>query len=150
MVHGHSSWSTFALHLVKGPRLSILISWEVGPWKLDHWKRPSSMIRLHGPFVKWPLVVLECYAMMGDFKNICKNFLKTMRFMIMTNFKLQHSILNPLMEDQNFLYIKQKCFQYCSLLETALPGGVEGSLNPKALNPSPGLQPCLSQLRSRW
>ena len=57
-VHGHSSWPTLSLHLVKGPKtLEIIIFREIRPWKLDHqvgpWKkRPSSMVRLHGSWCK--------------------------------------------------------------------------------------------------
>ena len=44
LVHGHSSWSTFGLHLGRGPNLLKLMFYEVGPWKWDHWLRPSSMV----------------------------------------------------------------------------------------------------------
>ena len=49
LVHDHSSWSTFSLHLVKGPRLSKLIfkKSDHGSWTIDsdHWRRPL----LHSP-----------------------------------------------------------------------------------------------------
>ena len=56
LVHGHSSWSTFGLHLVggggKGSVHCFIKEKEYRPWKLDHqvrlWKRPSSMVQLHG------------------------------------------------------------------------------------------------------
>jgi hypothetical protein len=58
LVHGHSSWSTFNSHLVRGPKTFynwfFLRNWtmEVGPWKSDHEKRPSYVVRLHGPWFK--------------------------------------------------------------------------------------------------
>ena len=56
-VHGHSSWSTFTLHLVRGPNDFIIWilrnhTMEVGPWSWDHGKRPSSMVRFHCPWCK--------------------------------------------------------------------------------------------------
>ena len=63
MVHGHSSWSTFGLHLVRVQRLCKLIRKQIGPWKLDHHvgprKRPSSMVWLHGPWCKPALSLLK-------------------------------------------------------------------------------------------
>ena len=49
LVHDHSSWSTFGLHLVRCPKaLQIDFLFK----KLDCVKMPSSMIRLHGPWRK--------------------------------------------------------------------------------------------------
>ena len=31
LMHGHSSWSTFSIHQVRGAK-----ALEIGPWKLDH------------------------------------------------------------------------------------------------------------------
>jgi len=53
MVHGHSSRSTITPS--EGPKGFITILQEIGPWKLDHEKRPSSMVRLHGP-TSWSIV----------------------------------------------------------------------------------------------
>ena len=57
LVHGHSSWSTFTLHLVWDAK--TLLNWFVkksdhGCWimKSNHGKRPSSMIQPHGPWYK--------------------------------------------------------------------------------------------------
>ena len=52
LVHGNSSWFTFGLHLVRSPKalwFDIVRNrtMEVGPWK-----RPSSMVRFHGPWCK--------------------------------------------------------------------------------------------------
>ena len=55
LVHGHSSRSTFGLHLVRGPRLSKLIFQEVGPWKLDHELRPLKKALVHG-LTSWSIV----------------------------------------------------------------------------------------------
>jgi hypothetical protein len=57
LVHGHSSWSTFGLLLMRGPKaLQIEFvknrdheSWAI---KSDHGLRPSSMVRLHDPWCK--------------------------------------------------------------------------------------------------
>ena len=54
-VHGHSSWSTFGLHLVRGPRLSKLYFQEVGPWKLAHELIPLKKAIFHGP-TSWSIV----------------------------------------------------------------------------------------------
>ena len=58
-VHGHFSWSTFGLHLVKGPKalrmhLKKLNHGSV-TMKCDHGKIPSNMGQLHDPWYKQPL-----------------------------------------------------------------------------------------------
>jgi len=56
LVPSHSSWSTFRLHLMRGPKplLTIFLrnqTIDVGPKK-----RPSSMVRFHGPWCKHALI----------------------------------------------------------------------------------------------
>ena len=63
LMHGYSSWSTFSLHLVRGPRLWKLIFQEVldyGSWTMNlyYWQRPPSMVRLYGSLCK-PLLKLS-------------------------------------------------------------------------------------------
>ena len=48
-IHGHFSWSTFCLHLLKGPKVCESAFVEIGPRKCDHGKTPSKMGQLHGP-----------------------------------------------------------------------------------------------------
>ena len=58
LVHGHSSWSIFGLHLLRGPKaLWIDDVWEIGPWMLGRGKRQSSMARF-----QWtgPPCTLDC------------------------------------------------------------------------------------------
>jgi hypothetical protein len=43
LMHGHSSWSTFGLNLVRGPKAL----WIYLKKKLDHGLKPSFMVRLH-------------------------------------------------------------------------------------------------------
>ena len=56
-VHGHSSWSTFGFTPKEGPKdfVNRFIQ-QIGPCKLDRqvgpWKRPSFLVRLHGPWCK--------------------------------------------------------------------------------------------------
>ena len=51
LVHGHSSWSTFGLHLVRGPKgFCKLIFKETRPWMLDH--------QFHGPWCKPALIYM--------------------------------------------------------------------------------------------
>ena len=53
LVHGHSSWSSFGLHLMRGPKalyIEILRNWTKD-------KRPSSMAQLHGPQCKPTLTI---------------------------------------------------------------------------------------------
>jgi hypothetical protein len=57
LVHGHSSWFTFGLHLVRGAKsldIDFLEKLDHESWtmKSDDRKRPSTMIRLHGPWCK--------------------------------------------------------------------------------------------------
>ena len=50
LMHGQSSWSTFNLHLMGGPKsLSFTLYLELQPWKCDHGKWPSYMGQLCGP-----------------------------------------------------------------------------------------------------
>ena len=56
-MHGHSSSFTFSLHIVRDPK--AFINWffkrsdhESWTMESDHGKRPSSMVRLHGPWCK--------------------------------------------------------------------------------------------------
>ena len=53
LVHGHSSWSTYGVHLVRGPRLQnqFVKKSDHGSWTMNsnHWKRSSSMVWLRGP-----------------------------------------------------------------------------------------------------
>ena len=55
LVHGHSSWSTFGLHLVRGPRLSKLKFYEVRPWNSDHELGPLTKAIFHG-LTSWSIV----------------------------------------------------------------------------------------------
>ena len=57
LVHGHSSWSTFGLHLVRGPK-ALQIDFlrnqtlEVGPWSQTMEKSSHFMVWLHCPWCK--------------------------------------------------------------------------------------------------
>ena len=78
------SWSTFDLHLVRGPN-KCFKNWffkrlDHGSWtmKSDHGKRPSSMVWLHGPWCKpalrqsckWCTCDLSCFMCMSPFFHI--------------------------------------------------------------------------------
>ena len=58
-VHGHFSWSTISVHLVRRPktlRMHLFRNWtmEVCTTTCDHGKMPSDMGQLHGPWCKQP------------------------------------------------------------------------------------------------
>ena len=76
MVHGHSSWSTFGLHPVKGPWLSKLFFLKSdGSWTMnsDHWifHLPWSnfMVHIVNRPLKFPIVLLPplCWLIHCDF-----------------------------------------------------------------------------------
>ena len=56
---GHSSWSTFSLHLRRGPEHfvnQLLFLKETAPWKLDHEVGPWKKTISHGPWCKPTLI----------------------------------------------------------------------------------------------
>jgi hypothetical protein len=56
LMHGHSSWSTFGLHLVR--TLKNFVNWflfETGPWMLDHKTDYGTKTIFHGP-TSWSTV----------------------------------------------------------------------------------------------
>jgi hypothetical protein len=49
LVYGHSSWSTFSLHLVRGPKaLNTIFFKEIGPWR---------KATFHGPWCQATLII---------------------------------------------------------------------------------------------
>ena len=68
LVHAHSSWFIFSLHLVRGPK-TLQIDFFKGSYrksqtmKSDHGKRPSSMVQRHGPWYKPALHVCKCWVL---------------------------------------------------------------------------------------
>ena len=77
LVHGHSSWFTFGLHLVRDPKASWIVLFFKKKKKSDHGKRPSSMVRLHRPWCKPALnygyldVGLEVWRQHIGFDGVC-------------------------------------------------------------------------------
>ena len=90
LVHGHSSWSTFGLHLVKGPwtmKTNILVTrtMEVVPWSrptqsrpltwddfmVHSVNRPSFIVSLTEPInVKWFLSSCRVVSFLLDFSSL--------------------------------------------------------------------------------
>ena len=57
---GHSSWSTFGFTPSERPKGFVNCFFqEIKLWKLEHGKRPYSMILLHGPWCKLTLILLS-------------------------------------------------------------------------------------------
>ena len=58
-VHGHSSWSTFSLYLVRGPKAhqnDVLKKWDHGSWTMRKGHLPGSDFTLHDvnqPLCRW-------------------------------------------------------------------------------------------------